>query len=107
VRRPGALRQRLVLEEAQRVSDDAGGFTETWVTVATVWAAIEPAGGGEGVEAGRLAGHVSHAVHLRYRADVMPALRFRLGTRVFHILAVLDEGERKRWLRCPCEERDL
>jgi len=105
--RPGALRHRLVLEEAQRVSDGAGGFTETWVTVATVWAAIEPSGGGEGVDSGRLAGRVSHTVSLRYRAEVIPAMRFRQGTRLFHILAAINEDERRRWLRCLCEERDL
>jgi head-tail adaptor len=27
--------------------------------------------------------------------------------RVFHILAAIDEDERRRWLRCLCEERDL
>jgi SPP1 family predicted phage head-tail adaptor len=101
------LRHRLVLEEAQRVSDGGGGFTEDWVTVATLWAAIEPGGGGEGVESGRLAGRVTHEITLRYRAGVTPAMRLRQGTRVFHILAAIDEGERQHWLRCLCEERDL
>ena len=104
---PGDLRHRLVLEEVQRISDGGGGFTESWVTVATVWGALRPSSGGESVEAGRLAGRVSHAVSLRYRAGVTPAMRFRQGTRVFHILAAIDEDERKRWLRCLCEERDL
>jgi len=27
--------------------------------------------------------------------------------RVFRILAAIDEDERRRWLRCLCEERDL
>ncbi|HUU24382.1 MAG TPA: phage head closure protein [Methyloceanibacter sp.] len=103
----GDLRHRLVLEEAERVSDGAGGFTEDWVTVATVWAAIQPGGGGESVDSGRLAGRVTHGVTLRYRTGVTPAMRFRQGTRVFHILAVIDEDERKRRLRCLCEERDL
>jgi NAD(P)-dependent dehydrogenase (short-subunit alcohol dehydrogenase family) len=40
-------------------------------------------------------------------AGVTPAMRFRLGPRVFHILAAIDEDERRRWLRCRCEERDL
>jgi len=104
---PGDLRHRLVLEEAQRVGDGGGGFAETWVTVATVWGALRPSSGGESVESGRLAGRVSHTVSLRYRAGVTPAMRFRQGTRVFHILAAIDEDERKRWLRCLCEERDL
>jgi len=89
------------------VSDGAGGFTESWIEVGTVWAGIASSGGGEAVDSGRLAGRVSHTVTLRYRDGVTPAMRFRLGGRVFHILAVIDEGERRRWLRCLCEERDL
>jgi SPP1 family predicted phage head-tail adaptor len=104
---PGDLRHRLVLEETQRVSDGAGGFTEDWVTVAAVWAAIRPSGGGESVEAGRLAGRMTHDVTIRYRAGVTPAMRFRQGNRLFQILAAIDEDERKRMLRCLCEERDL
>lgn len=103
----GDLRHRLTLEEVERVSDSAGGFTEDWVTVATISAAIAPSGGGEAVESGRLAGRVSHTVTLRYRDGVTPAMRFRSSTRVFHILAAFDADERKRWLRCLCEERDL
>ncbi|MGH6737325.1 MAG: phage head closure protein [Methyloceanibacter sp.] len=103
----GELRRRLTLEQAQRVSDGAGGFTETWVEVATVWAALRPSGGSEAVEADRLAGRVSHEVVLRYRPGVTPAMHFRLGARVFHILAAIDVDERKTWLRCQCEERDL
>lgn len=103
----GDLRHRLTLEEVQRVSDAGGGFIEAWVVVATVSAAMEPNGGGEGEDAGRLAGRVSHTVTLRYRDGVTPAMRFRLDTRVFHILAAFDADERKRWLRCLCEERDL
>ena len=67
----------------------------------------QPSGGSEAVESGRLAGRVSHTVTFRYLAGVTPAMRFRLGPRVFHILAAIDEDERRRWLRCLCEERDL
>lgn len=103
----GDLRHRLTLEEAQRVSDGAGGHTETWVSVAAVWAAMRPSGGGEGVDSGRLAGRVSHVITLRYRDGVTPAMRFRQDTRVFHILAAIDEDARHHWLRCLCEERDI
>lgn len=103
----GDLRHRLALEEPQPVSDGAGGFTESWDTVATVWAALVPSGGVEAVESGRLAGRVTHDVTLRYRVGVTPAMRFRQGTRLFHILSVIDDDERKTWLRCQCEERDL
>jgi head-tail adaptor len=46
-------------------------------------------------------------VSLRYRAGVVPAMRLRKGARIFQILAVIDVEERRRWLKCWCEEREL
>lgn len=104
---PSELRHRLTLEEVQRVADGAGGFTTSWAGVADLWAALTPTGGSEGVEAGRLAGKRAYEIVLRYRDGVRPAMRFRMGARIFEILTVTDVGERHRWLRCLCEERDL
>jgi SPP1 family predicted phage head-tail adaptor len=104
---PGELRHRLTLEETEREQDEGGGFTEMWTAVATLSCDLRPFGGGEGVEADRLAGRLTHIVALRYRPGVSPAMRFRKGARVFHILAVIDVDERNRWLKCLCEERDL
>jgi len=104
---PGDLRHRLTLQEVQRVSDGAGGFSTSWTDVADVWAQLAPAGGSEGVEAGRLAGKRAYQIVVRYRSGVEPAMRFRFGTRIFEILAVIDMDERHQWLRCLCEERDL
>jgi SPP1 family predicted phage head-tail adaptor len=58
-------------------------------------------------EADRLAGIITHEVVLRYRAGVVPAMRLRKGARIFQILAVIDVEERRRWLKCWCEEREL
>ncbi len=103
----GELRHRVTLEALQRVTDDGGGFTEDWVPVAVLSADLRPICGNERVEAARLAGSISHEVVLRYRAGVVPAMRLRKGTRLFHILAVIDVEERRRWLKCLCEEREL
>jgi SPP1 family predicted phage head-tail adaptor len=105
--RPSRLRQRLTLEQLERTSDGGGGFTEDWAAVATLFADLCPTGGAERVESDRLAGTVTHEVVLRYRPGVVPAMRFRKATRIFHILAVIDVEERHRWLKCLCEERDL
>jgi len=104
---PSDLRHRLTLEELSRVADDGGGFTESWVAVATIFADLRPISGSERVEADRLTGSVTHGVVLRYRAGVVPAMRFREGTRIFQIVMVIDVEERRRWLRCLCEEREL
>jgi SPP1 family predicted phage head-tail adaptor len=89
------------------VADEGGGFTESWVTVATLSADLRPIGGDERYETDRLAGRITHEVSLRYRAGVVPAMRFRKATRIFHIVSVIDVEERKRWLNCLCEEREL
>ena len=104
---PGALRHRLTLQEVQRVSDGAGGFTTSWEDVADVWARLTPVGGSEGVEAGRLAGKRAYEIVLRYRDGVQPAMRFVSGARIFEILTTATIGERRHWLRWLCEERDL
>jgi SPP1 family predicted phage head-tail adaptor len=105
--RTGDLRHRLTLEELTREADEGGGFSETWVEVATLAASLEPLGGAERFESDRLTGSITHEIVLRYRPGVVPAMRFRQAARVFHILSVIDVEERRRWLKCLCEEREL
>lgn len=104
---PSDLRHRVTLEALARAGDSGGGFVETWEEVAELAADIRPADGSETVEADRLAGSLTHQVVLRYRPGVVPAMRFRKGTRLFQILSVIDVDERRRWLKCFCEEREL
>lgn len=103
----GELRHRMRLEVVSRTSDGAGGADETWSLVAELWASLKPLSGQEGLEADRVAGHVTHEVVVRYRPGVVPAMRLVLGARVFDVRAVLDIDERRRFLRCLVEERDL
>lgn len=103
----GELRARLVLEEPVRTPDGGGGASESWVEVATVWGRIEGRPGGETVQADRVTATLTHTITIRYRAGVVPQMRFRLETRIFHILSVVDIEDRDRRLICRCEERDL
>ena len=105
--RIGALRHRLVIEAAQRTSDGGGGVSESWQAVATVWGAINPLDGSETVAGEGLAGRLTHAITIRHRAGLAPAMRLRFGARLFEIAAVVDVDERRRQLRCLCRERDL
>lgn len=103
----GALRHRLTLEQSVPTSDGGGGVSKSWEMVAEVWGALEPLSGIERVEASRLTGRHMYEIRIRYRADVELAMRFALGTRLFHILSIKDVDSRGRWLRVLCEERDL
>lgn len=103
----GGLRHRVTLEQPVRADDDGGGAVETWEAVAELWAKIAARSGKETVEADRLAGERKVDVTIRYREDVTPNMRFRLGARALDIRAVLDEDGRRRLLKCECVERDL
>ena len=99
------LDRRLVLEEAERSPDGAGGWTVQWSAVATLWAGVEFLRGGEGLSAEAMTAAATHRVILRRRSDVTPAMRFSEGARVLDILAVEQEG--RRWTRCLCRERSV
>jgi len=103
----GDLRQRMSLEQVARVDDGGGGAAESWAAVATLWAALLPVSGGEDVVADGLEGRATHEIWIRYRAGVVPAMRFTKGARIFEILSVIDVDERHRWLKVLCEERQL
>ncbi len=103
----GDLRHRVTIESATRTSDDAGGSTTEWQTVAEVWAAIWSRTVAEDFALDRIAGTASHDIWIRYRSDVTPDMRIRLGNRIFDILGAIDVEDRGAWLKCPSEERDL
>ncbi len=90
-----------------RAADGGGGAILTWSAVATVWASVRPAGGAESYALDRVAGKVSHEIVLRYRSDVTPEMRLRAGSRIFEIRAAFDPDQRRHWLKCLAEERNL
>jgi SPP1 family predicted phage head-tail adaptor len=103
----GHLRHRLVLEAATSTPDGAGGVIETWSEIATISAAVRSSSGRERMIADGLQSRITHEVIVRTRADILPRHRFRRGSRVLHILAVMAADPRGTRLRCLCEERDL
>lgn len=105
--RIGDLRQRLVIERPVRSADGGGGAVETWEAVAEAWGAVIPLTGGERVEADAVTGRVTHEIWIRHRDDVSADMRLRLGARLFEVRAVIDVDERRRFLKCLCEEREL
>jgi SPP1 family predicted phage head-tail adaptor len=107
--RPGAseagrLKSRLVLEKPTRVPDEAGGATVTWAAAATLWAELIPLKAEERPRGEGLVDMMLWRIVVRYRGDVAPGDRFRLGARLFLVLAVSDPGQDGRWLACLGDE---
>lgn len=103
----GELRERMVLEAPSRESDGGGGASVTWDEAAVLWAKLTPRSGAESLAHDRVSGSVSHEIVVRYREDITPARRLRLGPRVFDIRSAFDPDGRRQWLVCAAEERGL
>lgn len=96
---------RFTLEIPVRTPDGAGGAVETFEAAADIWGALRPLGGSESLEADGLKARARFEIWIRFRGDITPPMRFRLGARLFDIRAVADEAGRHRFLRCSVEER--
>ncbi len=76
-------------------SDGAGGYTESWNTVATVACRVAPSGQSpqERVIAERLTATSVWTITLPAETDVRPADRLLVGTRTFEVAGVLARSE--------------
>ncbi len=103
------LNRKLVLETPVRVPDGAGGFTVSWESLGVLWAELDAR---TGREAAGVATPLSRAV---YRITVraapvgaasrpLPEQRFRDGSRVFNIQAVIEADPAARYLVCHAQE---
>jgi SPP1 family predicted phage head-tail adaptor len=105
--RIGALRNRFTIEQSVRVTDGSGGYTETWIVVGEIWGHIRAVSADERFQHDRMAGSVSHEIVVRHLDGLTPGLRLRLGLHRYHLRAVFAADNRRRYLICQCEERDL
>lgn len=104
-----SLDRALVLEEAARVADGAGGFSLLWTALGTLWAEVKSGTGRD------VAGEEITVSTVPYRVTVRgaavgapsrpkPAQRFRDGARIFTILAVTEADARGQFLTCFVRE---
>jgi len=101
---PGLLRVELALQEASLTSDGMGGHTETWTTIATVFARIEPVGARSAFGADQTIETVTHRITIRRREDIRSGMRFVKYGRIFEIATVHDPDETGRYLVCNAKE---
>ena len=95
---PGSLRHRVEIQQASLTTDGAGGHSESWSTLATVFAAIEPTGATSTFGANQRLERVTHRVTIRWRADVASGMRLVHDGRILDIRTVRDPDETARYL---------
>jgi len=84
--RIGELNRQVTLQYKTRVADGMGGWTETYVTAATVWAKISTNRSDEAIQAMATTGTLIHNITIRYRTDVRANWRIKFGSRYFAII---------------------
>ena len=106
------LNRKIVLEEPVRVLDGAGGHSESWQALGTLWANIKAGTGREA--AGEFVTLSTVPYRIVVRASPVgapsrprPDQRFRDGGRVFRILAVSEYDAAARYLTCHAREEVL
>ena len=103
------LNRLLVLEEAVRVADGAGGHRLDWQAKGALWAEVTAGNGSE--RAGEFVTLASVPLVIVVRAAPVgaasrpkPEQRFREGARIYRILAVAERDREGHYLTCFARE---
>lgn len=110
--RAGALNNRLMLQRPANTRGSAGALIEGYEDVATVWGAVEPAGGREGLESGKITTEMTHRLRIRFRADVKATWRVKWSDpvtspptlRYFRLVSVLAPYSGREELHLMAQE---
>jgi len=95
---PCDLRQMVELQAEVQVPDGSDGVAREWVTYATVRAQVRGLSGTERFQAERLESPTRYRALIRYRPGVETRHRVLYNGKAYNIRAVIDVGERRRWL---------
>ena len=104
---PGSLRSELALQANTSVPDGLGGYAESWVEIATVFAKIEPVSATSRFGPDQTMETVTHRITMRWRSGVAAAMRFVRQGRIFDIVTVHDPDDTGRYLVCRAKEAGL
>lgn len=101
---PGDLSRRLTLEAPAETADGAGGVTRGYTVSATLWAALVPLAARAEIAADSIGAALRYRIIIRARGGITTHHRLRDGERIFRILAVQQNADR-RFLAIEAEER--
>lgn len=90
----GQMNRLITIRSSLRADDGMGGYTETPVDVADIWAAVEPLEGREQIHAMQTGMRRPHRMEIRYREDVTGMTQIYYGGRTFDVKSVVDPEER-------------
>ncbi len=87
--------RRVTLERATITLDAFGGETQTWATLAEIWAQAMPVSDGEKWRAAEVSATISTRFRIRWRAGLKVTDRLIYDGRVFDIVGIKELGRRE------------
>ena len=103
----GLMRHRVGIQENQPAQNALYELVDSWSTVTTLWAQVTPLSGRSLQQAQQVHGEVSHRFRVRTSSTVIKPTRTRLSydSRLFEVVAVIDQEERGRFTEILARER--
>lgn len=102
---PGLLRHRVEIQAQVTTEDSSGEVVQSWSSVATVWACIQPMSARETIMGQAMSSDVTTRIIMRYRDDVTASMRILHRGREFNIRGVIpDPVSGLEWLTLPCSQ---
>jgi len=100
------MRDQATIEVKQKVKDEAGGHSETWIEFKKVWVDIEEGSGKEIIENNQRVAINSTKITLRYIDGVTEQMRVVCRGREYRIIAPpINQGLMNRELTLLCDGR--
>lgn len=100
----GALRHRFTHQTGVDLPDGVGGIARTYLTIDTLWGALEAVSADPGIGEDRPRAVLAWRVTVRAPNTVASGDRLVMGGRIFLVEAVSDPDGRGRLSRCRCRE---
>lgn len=98
----GQLDDRITIQTLTQTNTE-GSLSETYATLATVWARIISVKGAEALQAAQIRASRVIRVQIRYRSDVTVKHRVVWGTETYNITDIDRSYRRSGWLFMTCE----
>lgn len=96
--RAGRLDRRIVIQKNTPIQDALGESTDAWAEVATVWAERNDSRGREFFGSDQVTGEAVTMYRIRFRSDVVAAMRILDGAEVWDIQSVAGGFRRKEFI---------
>lgn len=100
---PAKLNRKVELYRLEKTPTPTGGFTQSWVKVADLWAAIKNMSGTELVRADQLGATAYSDFTIRYRANINEMMKFVYRGTDYQIRHINNLEEADKWLVVKAE----